>query len=348
MAAASVSLSEYAEYEKTIADLEANIDRLSRKLAKRDSDTEKLVGAVYSAVSDHLPALKIPAVPKPKAVKASKHEEVCVPLFSDLQLAKTTPDYDSLVCEKRIELYASKIIEVANIQRSHHPVRKCVVHCLGDIIEGEAIFPGQSYLVDGGLYRQITIDGPRIVVNFLRTLLTDFQEVEVVWVIGNHGRIGGRGARTEQDPETNGDRMLGKIVEMMFANEPRIKFTVPDGRRERNWYAVSEIGNYSALLIHGDQIKGHSGFPWYGLGKKANGWASGAIPERFDDIHMGHWHQLARIPLNKRSVYVNGSTESYNTYAQENLAAMSDPSQWLLFVHPEKGKVTSSYGIDLV
>jgi hypothetical protein len=62
---------------------------------------------------------------------------------------------------------------------------------------------------------------------------------------------------------------------------------------------------------------------------------------------MGHWHQLARIPLNSKSVWVNGSTESTNTYASENLAAQSEPSQWLLFVDPRAGRVTASYGVDL-
>ena len=44
---------------------------------------------------------------------------------------------------------------------------------------------------------------------------------------------------------------------------------------------------------------------------------------------------------------MNGSTESTNTYASENLAAQSEPAQWLLFVDPVKGRVTASYGVDL-
>jgi DNA repair exonuclease SbcCD nuclease subunit len=141
--------------------------------------------------------------------------------------------------------------------------------------------------------------------------------------------------------------MLYKIVEQILAHEPRIKFNIPDGKGERNWYGILREGDYSALMIHGDQIRGHSGFPWYGLGKKVNGWASGAIREPFKDVFMGHWHQNAVIPLNDRDVYVNGSTESYNTYAIENLAAIGRPSQRLLFVSPEKGSVTAQYKVNL-
>jgi hypothetical protein len=121
--------------------------------------------------------------------------------------------------------------------------------------------------------------------------------------------------------------------------------TDPEG--ERNWYQVMELGEYRAMLIHGDQIRGHSGMPWYGLNKKINSWGSGGIPETFTDVMMGHYHQLGCIPLNQKKVWANGSTESTNTYAAENLAAQSEPSQWLLFVNPEAGRVTASYAVDL-
>lgn len=345
-------LSEYAEKDEAEDredQLRRTIDRLSRQLADKELKKVELVQAVYRAALDGIQGLTLPRVVKAPARAArgrATFEEVCVPLVSDLQLAKITPDYSTAVCESRMELYAQKIIELTEVQRADHPVKKCMVACLGDIIEGELIFPGQSFLVDSSLYRQVTVDGPRIMYNFFTTLLTSFDVVEVHWVIGNHGAIGGR-SRRDMDPETNADRMLGRIIELMFANEPRISFVIPDGAHDRNWYDIMQIGNYSAMLLHGDQMRGHSGIPFYGFQKKVNSWAAGAIRDDFQDVYMGHWHQRSLIPLNTRNVYVNGSTESYNTYAQEQLAAMSDPSQWLLFVHPERGRVTASYGVDL-
>lgn len=340
----SKPLEEFAAQEEAIAELRRANNRLSKKLYDERGKKAELVDAVYRACKDAAAGLQWSVVPKPPRERRKHGDEVAVPLVSDLQLAKVTPDYDSEVCEQRMELYADKIIEMTEIQRSDHPVKVCSPAFLGDIIEGECIFPGQAFLIDSGLYRQIAVDGPRIVINFLRKLLGHFDRVDVDWVIGNHGRIGRRG---DFDPESNGDRMLGRIVADRLEDEPRITFRVPDGKRERNWYAIKEVGAWRALMIHGDQVKGHSGFPWYGLGKKVNGWASGSIPEEFQDVLMGHWHQRAAIPLNKRTVYVNGSTESYNTFAQENLAAMSDPSQWLLFVHPGHGQVTAEYGVRL-
>ena len=84
-----------------------------------------------------------------------------------------------------------------------------MVLALGDIVEGELIFPGQSHLIDSSLYRQVTVDGPRIMHTFFSILLENFKEVEVYWVIGNHGALGGR-SRRDYNPETNADRMTPK------------------------------------------------------------------------------------------------------------------------------------------
>ena len=75
---------------------------------------------------------------------------------------------------------------------------------------------------------------------FFTTLLQEFDEVECYWVIGNHGALGGR-SRRDYNPETNADRMLGKILDTMFANEKRIKFHIPEGV-DQHWYTVADLG----------------------------------------------------------------------------------------------------------
>lgn len=330
------------ELQQKYDDLRAAHERTLRNLAKQKVSKEELVEAVYVAAKDAAKALNLPKTPKPKAPKKSKNTpETAIAVLSDWQLAKITPSYNSQVCEERIELYGDKVIECASIQETDHPVRSLRVWLLGDLIEGEDIFPGQAHLIDASLYRQITVDGPRILCSFLRKMLTHFDEVHVVGVIGNHGRIGRKGVFA---PETNGDRMLYKICEQILASETRLTWSIPDGMGERNWYAVDKVTPaYSALLCHGDQIRGgFGGFPFYGLAKKTWGWATGAIEEHFDEVVIGHWHQPTRVTLNRITARVNGSTESHNTYAQEQLAAVGRPSQWLLFAHPERG-ITAEY-----
>lgn len=322
-------------------DMRRALDNALRSLARERASRAELVEAVYRAAGDCFRALDLPAIKRPSRDARRGSPEVAVAMVGDWQLGKVTPTYNSAECERRIDRYAEKVLELTALQRAHHPVRELRVWLLGDIIEGVTVFPGQAFLVDASLYRQIAIDGPRILCTFLRRMLADFDAVHVTAVIGNHGRLGRRG---EYDPESNGDRMLYRIAQQLLANEARLTWTIPDGMGERHWYAIDRIGRYSCLLFHGDQIRGgFAGFPFYGLAKKVWGWKAGAIPEQFDDVAFGHYHQNVTVTLNTTLARCNGSPESMNTYAQENLAAMGRPSQRLMFVAPERGRVSAEY-----
>jgi hypothetical protein len=326
------------------AELRVAYSKLLQEYDKLKTKSTDLSTAVYQAVVDTVktqePIALSPTFNIVKSKKDSKNKEVAVAILADWQLAKVTPDYNSSVCEKRIETFANKVIDLTNIQRADHPVDEIRIWALGDIVEGELIFPGQSFLVDGGLYRQVTVDGPRIMRKFINTMLENFKKVTFVGVIGNHGAIGGR-SRRDHDPETNADRMLYRIVELMYEKEKRISFNIPDGYGERNWYAIDKIGNYSSLLLHGDQFSGLS--TMYSFQKKVYGWKVGAIKEHFDDVYCGHFHTPTKMTFNTVQFRISGSPESTNTYAMESLAAIGHPSQDLMFVHPDKGIVTAEY-----
>jgi hypothetical protein len=316
--------------------------RLAKLAEKHKNVKDEAVSAVYEAAYSAFKDFRMPPVKAKNIVSAKRGmPETAVAVFADWQLGKITPTYNSEVLAQRIDLYTEKLIEITDIQRAHHNVDNLHVWLLGDIVEGEEIFPGQSHLIDSGLYRQVGVNGPEIISTFLRTALENFKHVHVTGVIGNHGAVGGR-ARKQHDPETNMDRLLYKIVELIFKDEPRISFNIPDGKGERNFYAVDTIGNYSSLLIHGDQMPAPTSY--YGYYKKVMGWKDGAIPEHFDDVFMGHYHQQFKMTIGSGLLRISGSPESHNTYAQEYFSSMSRPCQHLMFVHPENG-ITSEYSI---
>lgn len=343
------------EDDASIADRLARVqverDNLARQLFETKHKRADYLSTVWNATQDAIAGQVIKPVKAPTRATAvgarglKGPEEVAVALLSDLQTGKITPDYNTEICRQRVMAYAEKIVRITNVQRADHPVRECVVPMLGDMVEGVDIFPGQQWLIDSTLYRQVFDSTPTIVVDFLRYLLAHFDSVRVEAVQGNHGRIGRKGMF---GPEDNSDRMVYRVIKLMMRDEPRLEFNMADPAGERAWYKILRIGQYSALLIHGDQIRGSMGYPFYGLGKKVHSWASGGLgDDTFQDVMLGHYHQLAMVPLNKRQVWQNGSTESTNTFASEMLAAQSDPSQWLLFVRPDTGRVTASYGVRL-
>lgn len=319
-------------------------DQTLRELAKAKLKTSQLTDAVYRAASEAAAALALPRMTVPVRDSRRKTPEVAVAVLSDWQLAKITPSYSSAVCEKRITEFAQRVIEITGVQRADHPVEEIHVWGLGDLVEGELIFPGQQYLIDASLYRQVCVDGPRILGTFLRAMAANFRKVTFHGVIGNHGALAGR-SRRDMNPESNADRMLYRITEQLLAAQDTITWHIPEGDRERNWYAIDRIGKYSSLLIHGDQLRGYGGMPWYGLLKKVGGWRLGAIEEDFQDVYLGHYHQPTRVTLNEVTARCAGSPESHNTYAAEQLAAVGRPSQPLMFVNPEKGMVTAEYTV---
>ena len=345
--AATPDLETYGKQNEAADRLRQQAAQLSRELASAKHKTAELVAAVYRAASAAMTDLRVGPVKQPHVDTRRGDEETAVVLASDWQLGKKTPSYSTAICETRVAQQADKVELLTNIQRAHHPIKKCKLFCLGDMVEGELIFPGQAHRIDSSLYRQVCVDGPRILANLIRRLLSFFEEVTVDCVIGNHGAIGGR-SRKDMNPESNSDLMLYTITQMLFdvMGEKRVKFRIPFTEGERSWYVVDNVGDFKFFLAHGDQMRGGGwgGLPHYGFNRAIAQWASGVIPEEFNAACIGHWHQAASIPFNSRIMWVNGSTESGNEWLREELKAQCPPSQWLLFCHPKRG-VTSEHRI---
>lgn len=334
--------------------LRSMIAAAQAKEAAAKNKVRHVVAAVRDAVSEAMLDLKINP-PKARRIepRSTHSPEIAIVHASDWQLGKVTATYDSVVCEERVQLFAEKVIEITEIQNAHHPVREARVYITGDIVEGEGIFPTQGAEIDSGIYRQVMVNGVRILGNFILDLLGYFDKVHVVGVIGNHGDIRLRGSAP--DPESNTDRMLYEAVRLMLmgpdrfpselARSGRLTWSIPQGKGQRNWYAVDRIGEFGFLMFHGDQIRGQLGIPWYGLARKVWGWLE-SIPEPWDYGFFGHHHTPAKVTLNKHIMYANGSTESDNAYAQEQLAACGQPMQFLAFVHPQRG-ITAEYPVYL-
>lgn len=339
---------EQLDREEETRRLRLDVQRLERRVQELTRKREYHRQAIWEAVTAAVEGQRVAPVTRPEIDRRRAGEEVAVVLLSDLQTGKVTPTYNSEVCAERVTRYAQEVIKETRSRSHDRPIKHAKVVLLGDMIEGINIFEGQNYLVDSTLYDQLLNTTPVIIVDFIRTLLTEFQTVEIHAVDGNHGRLGRRG---EWGPMDNADRMLYRIVDLMLSDEPRAALHMTDPEGERNWFKIVEAGNWSALALHGDQFRGVNGIPWGGVLKKVYGWKSGGMhgpPIKFGDVLFGHYHQLARIPLNGGyAAYCNGATESDNTFASEVLAAQSDPAQWLLFVDPKAGRVVCDVGIYL-
>lgn len=340
-------ISSIAEREVTAYEATSEIERLKaahrkalRKLEDKDLEKRELIEAVYQAAHEAAAAMNLKPVPTPKADKRKEDDETAILLLSDWQLGKVTPTYNSEICADRISQLAEKVQRLVDLQRKAHPVRELRVYLLGDLIEGEDIFPGQAHLVDASLYNQV-FHGGEILADLIRRLAGAFEQVKVVGVIGNHGRLGRKGTF---HPESNADAMMYRIASMLVKEQKNVEWVETLAKGERAWFATDEVKGRTWFLFHGDQVSGgFAGFPWYGFGKKLQGWNMTVAP--FHYSAAGHFHTPTRMYLNGITHWSGGSTESSNTYAQEQLASAGEPCQWLLFQHPEG--VTAEYLIRL-
>lgn len=322
-----------------IAELKATLVNLQRQLQRAKGKTSDIVEAIERGAKEAALITGLPEPVKPPKRKAatSKDAETAVVHLSDLQIGKVSESYNTQVAIERVHTVISKVRRITEIQRADHPVPKCVVLFGGDMVEGNGIFPGQVHEVDSTSYAQL-FAATRLMSEVVLSLLEDFDEVEVYAVPGNHGRIGRKG---DEARETNLDNIAYGFAQQQLENQPRCTW-----HETGHWYQHVQIGNYSALLVHGDQVKGFSGTPAFAIARKCTAWSSGAIPVDFHDVFIGHYHQNLVITLpNGGNVRMVPSTESGSQYASEFMAAKGRPGQRLVFVHPENGIVTADYMI---
>lgn len=330
-------IDELEELRRALADTQ-------RKLGARDSKTAATVAAVERAAREAYLARPPIVMPRPATDRRRRRAEVALWHLTDWQGGKQTVSYDLAVMQSRVESFCDKAQRITEIQRADHPVKAASVIFGGDMIEGTTIFAHQPWEVEAPLYEQLFAVADAIEYA-VRRALTIYEHVDVVAEWGNHGRIGRKGDSVK--PSDNMDRILYGIVAERFGPEKaagRLTWLCTS-----RWFQPVVIGQYRAMLIHGDEIKGFGGqTPAYALVRKGNAWASGAVDFDFRDIYVGHYHNHNDYSLAAGGmVFMTGSTESDNEFAREFVAAASVPSQRLHFIDPDKGRVTAEYRIFL-
>lgn len=323
-----------------VRELRAVIMRMQKQLLKAKTKTDDLVEATRQSAYDAMLTYgPIPLASEPVADKRKSKAEVALWHMTDWQGSKRTPTYDSKVMRRRVMQFAERAVRITDIQRADHPVKECTILFGGDMVEGLFNFPGQAFEIDATLFEQyVTVS--RLCVDVVRYALANYERVTVVPEWGNHGRIGSK--RDNVPRSDNFDRMCYELARQLLEGERRLTWQeCPD-----DWQKVI-IGNYSAVLIHGDEI-GRNGFASPGaIVQHMNRWRSGALPFEFRDVYVGHYHTHAEWPManGQGAVYQTGSTESDNRYAGVMLAASATPSQRLHFIDPVKGRVTAGYKV---
>lgn len=325
-----------AQLEQLRSALRATQAQLAKARAKREELAQVTIEACTAAVLAHGP---LAAVQPPAADRRRKGLEHALLHATDWQGAKRTTSYDSQVMRERVMRYADKVERITAIQRADHPVKEATLMLGGDMIEGLFNFPTQPFEIDATLFEQF-VSVSNLLVDLVRRLLVTFEHVHVVAEWGNHGRLGSK--RSAVPRNDNADRMTYELARQVLRDEPRVTWEDCPEDIQR-----VEIGNYRAILMHGDEI-GRNGYASpMTIVQHVSKWQSGSFGWDFRDAYVGHYHTHNEwaLPNGLGSVYQTGSTESDNRYAGVHMASSATPSQRLHFVDPDAGRVTASYKV---
>ena len=285
--------------------------------------------------------------PSPRNTFKGRILETAVLLLSDVHAGqvnsflepgnvKPTITYNSDIMVQEFNRLIDGISTINQLLSYAYRVDKLYIFGLGDYIENDLIFRGQRFFIDKASGEQLVFLS-KVMADFISELLKEFKEVEFVCIAGNHGRF--QTAR-EAAPACNSfDYLFGKMLEVIFKDEPRVKIVIPE-----SWYYFADIYKWRYFLHHGDTVYSWMSIPYYGL--KRQGTAR-RVEERFDIECIGHFHQLMTVPIGGNSkTIVNGSWIANSDLGWKKFGQKSKAEQYYFGVSPKRAR-TWRWTIDL-
>lgn len=321
-----------------VAALRRENQNLKRRLRERMGGEDIIIRAVQHVLSEHPPELAIP--PRPAKSKQKEVEWALLHL-TDWQGGKLTESYSVAALDRRMRRLANEVESIITTRRSGAKIDRLNILLGGDMVEGELIFPHQAHEIEMGVFEQALRAVPDIAGRLILDLTGMFDRVDVYCVTGNHGRPAPKSSPSH--PKTNWDRAFYEYLRTCLLGPPWRPRKELNGRLSMHvsdtFYSVSNIWEWGCLLVHGDEIKGgFAGYPWYGAGRRTMGWID-AIPEPWEYLYFGHYHQYVSAVINHRTFFCTASPESGNVFAQQNLAAVGHPAQRFQFFSRPKGLI---------
>ena len=303
-------------------------DKLLKQLIKEKASTQ----IVVEILQDVIPTTKF--TPKPLKVCKSRYknkEEKAVVLWSDMHIGRYSPE----LMQKKVSTFYSTIVKMVDTQRSSIPIKDLHIFMLGDVVDGDEIFPAQSYEQKFYLMEQMFTYGLPMVTNLINQLSNHFESITISCVPGNHGR-----KSKLTDTRLNFDTIFYEACKLATASNPCIKWNIT-----WEWYQVVEIYGNRFLITHGANIRSWLNIPFYGIIQKGMRW-QGSLPEEWNYLCMGHFHTILFFKWNNFKTFMNGTWLDNDDYALRELGMDSSTEQVLFGVSQRKG-TTWRYDIKL-
>lgn len=330
---------------RRILELESEIVHLTeernqeRKKVKAGAKTEGLFRAIVREMETRVVPMK--ALPSARPVKLRKAaiEEHVVMHLSDghhdqvvtLEESQGLEQYDFPISCARAEHYVDTVIDWTQGTLSPTFNFKVLwIAAYGDHTSGEIHGHGNRSYYRNQFKNCLAIG--RLHSLMFRDLASHFDQVNVIYLPGNHGR-----RSKEKDyhgAQDNFDYLIGEIARLHCGDMPNVHFTIP------NAYSINvDINGVGFNFSHGDDVKGNMGIPFYGMVRRQKGLTAlnTMMGRRIRYYVMGHHHTLSSLSDMDGELVVNGAWPATDSYSINSFAGYREPCQLLHGVNPKYG-----------
>lgn len=269
-------------------------------------------------IDKSIPVFKKETKYKIPTVKPTLPKSLCL-IMSDVHIGAKHEGYDLMVFEKKLK----KLFDEVSTEITEKKIDELVVFLIGDVVDGEQIYPGHSNYICLPVAEQSVI-GAKYIADFLMNL-SIFCKVRVECIAGNHGRPGKKGDSTLR---TNWDTILYYIVATHVKDWTNIRVNV-----HTDWKAFVKVQELTVMAFHGDDVA--KGNPLISLPNAIVQWADLFRNQvSFDVAVTGHYHlPMLSLDVNGRELFINGGfPPATSVYVEKGLKKASKCGQVMFII----------------
>lgn len=315
--------------------------RQERNLLKRQLRAASQRKAIVDDIVDQLrpiikPMVPFQAIPIKAKDKGVIEETLCLVLSDTHCDQVVTPDevdgleeFDFPIAVRRSEVLVEELLKFVLTSLSNFRFKKLVVMAIGDFTSGELRgHANRSYFGE-----QFTNDLAiaQLFAAMFTELAPHFEQVEVITIVGNHGRLTKEIEYTKEAIPANHDTLIMKIAQIHCKDVKNIKFTFPAGLS-----TIHDIEGWNFYLHHGHGQKGGSEI-WARAKRKAQT----IVPLHRGKIHYlvtGHFHTEGMVRVSGgASLIGNGAYLACDPYSYQGIEESGVPCQVIFGVHKRNG-----------
>jgi len=330
------------EPPKEVAHLRARVSELEAKISSFREGQGELIEMIHSLgsavdVAESFPTQYFPPS-EPVSSPVNTVLQICDWHYGAVQGADEIERFGQFspdIARRRIQdILVPAFVNWVDLHRRAYTCDVLRILVLGDLISGDI---HDELLVTNAFPSPVqAVKVAYLFSDMVQSLAPHFGKVIIDFVTAdNHGRM----TRKPQAKE-EGMNCFGYVIAYLVKERLRDHNNVEMNIHVK-MQATVDVTGMKYLILHGHQIRGWAGIPFYGIERKVSKEAQKRLRAfaeireavRFDKVVMGHFH----TPSNMEDWMIGGSLSGTDAYDHKN-GRYSRATQTAWLVHPRHGE----------